>query len=280
MARKYSKRESQQNVKNREMLILDAKKRQLQLEVEMLRIEIDLESLEVEVESSDESSVLEPRRGVKSKVVVPPQKQDGGDSHVPPARPADWQFANETRMNTPRGRDGRPWGTIHPRTDRTPSDRDVIASPAEMRRHGISSRGERGRTGVRYRSRSSSSSEDEDRSMQEKYSHRSKLRRNRTRHSPARYSRRENRRDDSSSRSRSRYRRKKDGERLERVTIPVFTGDKSKFESWLTAFSVVDESEETGKYKMLRLVKYVDKDISKVIEDFGYTKQGYRAAME
>lgn len=66
---------------------------------------------------------------------------------------------------------------------------------------------------------------------------------------------------------------------LERISIPMFSGDRSKFESWYTAFSVVENSDESGKYKMLRLVKCVDKDIANVIEDFGYTDRGYRAAI-
>lgn len=69
-------------------------------------------------------------------------------------------------------------------------------------------------------------------------------------------------------------------DKLERISIPIFSGDKSKFHTWLTAFSIVDECSDSGKIKMLRLIKCVDKNIGNVLHDFGYSNKGYQAAMD
>ena len=41
---------------------------------------------------------------------------------------------------------------------------------------------------------------------------------------------------------------------LERIKLPKFNGDKTKFENfWATVESIVDETDEPAKYKMIRL---------------------------
>ena len=43
---------------------------------------------------------------------------------------------------------------------------------------------------------------------------------------------------------------------LERIKLPKFNGDRSKFENfWATFESIVDETDEPAKYKMIRLKK-------------------------
>ena len=41
---------------------------------------------------------------------------------------------------------------------------------------------------------------------------------------------------------------------LERIKLPKFNGDKTKFENfWATFESIVDETDEPAKYKMIRI---------------------------
>ncbi len=66
---------------------------------------------------------------------------------------------------------------------------------------------------------------------------------------------------------------------LERIQIPKFDGDKSKFESFWAAFSaIVDETKELSKYKMLRLKACLEGKAAEVIAKLGYSEEAYEEA--
>ena len=68
-------------------------------------------------------------------------------------------------------------------------------------------------------------------------------------------------------------------QKLERIQIPKFDGDKSKFESFWAAFSaIVDETRELPKYKMLRLKACLEGKAAEVISRLGYSEEAYEEA--
>ena len=61
---------------------------------------------------------------------------------------------------------------------------------------------------------------------------------------------------------------------LKRVQIPVFTGDKRKYQSWKAAFlACIDSAPATGEYKLLQLRQYLSGDTLKFIENLGHSKR-------
>ncbi|MEW8314928.1 MAG: DUF1759 domain-containing protein, partial [Candidatus Thiodiazotropha endolucinida] len=68
---------------------------------------------------------------------------------------------------------------------------------------------------------------------------------------------------------------------LKRVQIPVFTGDKKKYQSWKASFlACIDSAPATAEYKLLQLRQYVSGDALKVIDSLGHSAAAYEAAKE
>ena len=68
---------------------------------------------------------------------------------------------------------------------------------------------------------------------------------------------------------------------LKRVQIPVFTGNKRRYQSWKAAFlACIDSAPATGEYKLLQLCQYLSGDALKVIENLGHSATAYEAAKE
>lgn len=59
---------------------------------------------------------------------------------------------------------------------------------------------------------------------------------------------------------------------MKRVGIPVFHGDKWKYESWNAAFTAcIDKAPATKEYKLLHLRQYVQVDALRAIDDLGHS---------
>ena len=68
---------------------------------------------------------------------------------------------------------------------------------------------------------------------------------------------------------------------LKRIEIPVFTGDKRKYESWKAAFlACVDRAPATGEFKMLQLKQCLAGEALSAIEHLGHSPAAYDAAKE
>ena len=68
---------------------------------------------------------------------------------------------------------------------------------------------------------------------------------------------------------------------LKRISIPVFTGDKSTYESWKAAFmACIDRAPASPEYKLLQLRQYVSGDAISCIEKLGHSAAAYEAAKE
>ena len=68
---------------------------------------------------------------------------------------------------------------------------------------------------------------------------------------------------------------------LKKVQIPVFTGDKRKYQSWKAAFiACIDNAPATGDYKLLQLRQYLSGEALQVIENLGHSAKAYVAAKE
>ena len=66
---------------------------------------------------------------------------------------------------------------------------------------------------------------------------------------------------------------------LERIRIPVFAGDKMKYQQWDAAFtSCVDQAPLTPQSKMLRLESSLRGEAAETIKGLGYSKEAYDAA--
>ena len=66
---------------------------------------------------------------------------------------------------------------------------------------------------------------------------------------------------------------------LERLQIPKFDGDKSKFEYFWAAFSaIVDDTDELPKYKMLRLKACLEGKAEEAIARLGFSGDAYEEA--
>ena len=67
--------------------------------------------------------------------------------------------------------------------------------------------------------------------------------------------------------------------KLERIKLPTFSGDKTKFEYFLTAFqSIVDDSDEPAKYKMIRLKACLQGKAEESISELGFSEEAYEEA--
>lgn len=68
---------------------------------------------------------------------------------------------------------------------------------------------------------------------------------------------------------------------LQRVQIPVFSGDKMAFESWRSAFeSCVDKAPATAEYKLLQLRQCLQGEALRTIEGLGHSAAAYEIAKE
>ena len=66
---------------------------------------------------------------------------------------------------------------------------------------------------------------------------------------------------------------------LKKVSIPVFSGEKSTYESWKAAFvACIDKAPATPEYKLLQLRQYLSGEALKVIENLGHSASAYEAA--
>lgn len=70
-------------------------------------------------------------------------------------------------------------------------------------------------------------------------------------------------------------------QQLKRVQIPVFSGEKRKYESWKAAFyACIDSAPATAEYKLLQLRQYLSGEALKSIENLGHSAVSYNAAKE
>ena len=68
---------------------------------------------------------------------------------------------------------------------------------------------------------------------------------------------------------------------LEKVSIPVFSGDKGTYEGWRAAFNAcVDEAPVSDVYKLLQLKKYLSGEPLQLISRLGHSAQAYNTAKE
>ena len=69
-------------------------------------------------------------------------------------------------------------------------------------------------------------------------------------------------------------------QKLEKIAIPKFHGDKSKYDYWKTAFMVcVDQSNSCFAEKMIRLENCLSGEAFELIRGLGYTEAAYREAL-
>ena len=62
------------------------------------------------------------------------------------------------------------------------------------------------------------------------------------------------------------------------IGIPVFSGDKRKFDSWRSAFmACIDSAPATAEFKMLQLRQYLSGEALAAIDSFGYSAAAYDA---
>lgn len=68
---------------------------------------------------------------------------------------------------------------------------------------------------------------------------------------------------------------------LQRVSIPVFTGDKRQFEGWRAAFyACVHASPSSDAYKLLQLRQSLQGEALKLVANLGYSEFAYQAALD
>ena len=66
---------------------------------------------------------------------------------------------------------------------------------------------------------------------------------------------------------------------LERIKLPKFNGDKTKFETfWATFESIVDETDEPAKYKMIRLKSCLEGKAEEAISRLAFSGEAYEEA--
>ncbi|KAK3732000.1 hypothetical protein QZH41_005502 [Actinostola sp. cb2023] len=66
---------------------------------------------------------------------------------------------------------------------------------------------------------------------------------------------------------------------LKRVSIPVFSGEKSTYQNWKAAFvACIDKAPATSEYKLLQLRQYLSGEALNVIENLGHSATTYEAA--
>lgn len=70
-------------------------------------------------------------------------------------------------------------------------------------------------------------------------------------------------------------------QQLKRVQIPVFSGDKRKYETWKAAFfACIDRASSTPEYKLLQLRQYLSGEALKCVDNLGHSAASYQAAKE
>ena len=68
---------------------------------------------------------------------------------------------------------------------------------------------------------------------------------------------------------------------LKRVSVPIFDGDKRKYEAWKASFVVcVEQAPMSAEYKLLHLRQYLSGDALKAIENLGHSAASYNTAKE
>ena len=68
---------------------------------------------------------------------------------------------------------------------------------------------------------------------------------------------------------------------LRKIGIPVFSGEKRKYEAWKAAFmACVDSAPATPEYKLLQLKEYLRGEPFDAIDSLGYSATGYEAAKQ
>lgn len=68
---------------------------------------------------------------------------------------------------------------------------------------------------------------------------------------------------------------------LKRVTIPIFSGDKKKYQNWRAAFmACVDQAPATAEYKLLQLRQCLAGEALRAIEGLGHSATAYQTAKE
>lgn len=68
---------------------------------------------------------------------------------------------------------------------------------------------------------------------------------------------------------------------MKHVSIPVFSGDKTKYDSWKAAFmACIDKAPATKEYKLLQLRQYVSGEALKCIEKLGHSASAYDTALQ
>jgi len=68
---------------------------------------------------------------------------------------------------------------------------------------------------------------------------------------------------------------------MKRVGIPVFSGEKTKYETWKAAFEAcIDNAPATPEHKLLQLRQYLTEDALQAIDDLGHSSEAYTAAKE
>ena len=66
---------------------------------------------------------------------------------------------------------------------------------------------------------------------------------------------------------------------LQRISIPIFSGDKKSYHSWKAVFIMcVDEAHATAEYKLLQLRNYLRGEPLKVVKSLGHSAAAYEAA--
>ena len=69
--------------------------------------------------------------------------------------------------------------------------------------------------------------------------------------------------------------------RLKRVTIPVFSGDKSKYYSWRAALlGCIDKAPASAEFKLLQLREYLKGEALATIEQLGQSTTAYEVAKQ
>ena len=68
---------------------------------------------------------------------------------------------------------------------------------------------------------------------------------------------------------------------MKRVSIPVFSGDKKKYDLWRSAFySCIDRTDATAEYKLLQMRQYLSGEALSSIEGLGHSVAAYETAKE
>ena len=66
-----------------------------------------------------------------------------------------------------------------------------------------------------------------------------------------------------------------------RVNVPIFTGDKKKYQHWKAAFLAhVDQATAIAEYKLFQLKQCLAGQALKAIEGLGHSAAAYRPAKE